>query len=121
MYIYSILAYVANAFTGANLLYDASQTAIPFDNVDEELLRQPQLRWQSADIGRFTIFFWSISSIIDIITFCIMWFVFGANSVENKTLFQSGWFVVGVLTQTLIVYMISTKKFLFCKAVQQHL
>jgi len=55
-----------------NLLYDVSQTAIPFDNVDEELLRQPQ-RWQPGDIGRFMVFFGPISSIFDIITFCMMW------------------------------------------------
>jgi len=98
-----------------NLLYDVSQTAIPFDNVDEELLRQPQ-RWQPGDIGRFMVFFGPISSIFDIITFCMMWFVFGANSVENQTLFQSGWFVVGLLTQTLIVHMIRTRKIPFLQS-----
>jgi Mg2+-importing ATPase len=47
-----------------NLLYDISQIAMPFDNVDDELLRQP-LRWKPGDIGRFMVFFGPISSIFD--------------------------------------------------------
>jgi Mg2+-importing ATPase len=95
-----------------NLLYDISQIAIPFDNVDEELLKSPQ-RWQPADVGRFMLFFGPISSIFDITTFVMMWFVFGANTPAEQTLFQSGWFVVGLLTQTLIVHMIRTPKLPF--------
>ncbi|MDR2000224.1 MAG: magnesium-translocating P-type ATPase, partial [Zoogloeaceae bacterium] len=74
-----------------NLLYDFSQVAIPFDNVDEELVKAPQ-RWNPADVGRFMLFFGPVSSIFDIITFCVMWFVFCANTPEQQTLFQSGWF-----------------------------
>ncbi|MES2402649.1 MAG: magnesium-translocating P-type ATPase [Pseudomonadota bacterium] len=92
-----------------NLLYDISQTAIPFDNVDADLVRQP-LRWNPDDIGRFMVYFGPISSVFDITTFAVMWFVFKANTVEHQTLFQSGWFVVGLLTQTLIVHMIRTPK-----------
>jgi len=98
-----------------NLLYDISQIAIPFDNVDEELLKKPQ-RWQPADVGRFMMFFGPISSIFDITTFAVMWYVFGANSPEHQTLFQSGWFVVGLLTQTLIVHMIRTPKIPFLQS-----
>jgi len=95
-----------------NMLYDISQIAIPFDNVDEELLRQPQ-RWQPTDIGRFMVFFGPISSIFDITTYLMMWFVFGANTPEAQTLFQSGWFIVGLLTQTLIVHLIRSPKIPF--------
>ena len=91
-----------------NLLYDLSQIAIPFDNVDDELVRQP-LRWNPADLGRFMVFFGPISSLFDILTFALMWFVFAANTPEQQTLFQSGWFVIGLLTQTLIVHMIDRK------------
>ena len=98
-----------------NLLYDISQIAIPFDNVDAELLKQPQ-RWQPGDIGRFMVFFGPISSVFDITTFAMMWFVFGAQSPEQQTLFQSGWFVVGLLTQTLIVHMIRTSKIPFIQS-----
>lgn len=98
-----------------NLLYDISQIAIPFDNVDEEQVRLPQ-RWQPGDIGRFMVFFGPISSIFDITTFALMWFVFSANSPEEQTLFRSGWFVVGLLTQTLIVHMIRTPKIPFVQS-----
>jgi len=95
-----------------NLLYDVSQVAIPFDNVDTELLKTP-LVWNPGEIGRFMVFFGPISSVFDIATFLLMWFVFQANSVADATLFQSGWFVVGLLTQTLIVHMIRTPKLPF--------
>ncbi|MFJ7885454.1 magnesium-translocating P-type ATPase [Pseudomonas sp. NPDC096917] len=98
-----------------NLLYDVSQIAIPFDNVDDEMLKKPQ-RWQPADVGRFMLFFGPISSIFDILTFCLMWYVFKANTPEHQTLFQSGWFVVGLLTQTLIVHMIRTPKIPFLQS-----
>ncbi|MEO7030889.1 MAG: magnesium-translocating P-type ATPase [Herbaspirillum sp.] len=95
-----------------NLLYDISQIAIPFDNVDPEFLQQPQ-HWQAGDIGRFMVYFGPISSIFDIATFALMWFVFSANTPEHQTLFQSGWFVEGLLSQTLIVHMIRTRKIPF--------
>lgn len=98
-----------------NLLYDISQIAIPFDNVDEEMLSKPQ-RWQPADVGRFMLFFGPISSIFDISTFALMWYVFDANTPDHQTLFQSGWFVVGLLTQTLIVHMIRTPKLPFLQS-----
>jgi Mg2+-importing ATPase len=98
-----------------NLLYDISQFGIPFDNVDEELLKEPQ-RWNPDDIGRFMIFFGPISSIFDIATYCLMWFVFGANSAEHESLFQSGWFIEGLLSQTLIVHMIRTQKIPFIQS-----
>ncbi|MFO6063411.1 cation transporting ATPase C-terminal domain-containing protein, partial [Pseudomonas aeruginosa] len=55
-----------------NLLYDVSQVAIPFDNVDDEQIRKPQ-RWNPADLGRFMVFFGPISSIFDILSFGLMW------------------------------------------------
>jgi Mg2+-importing ATPase len=88
-----------------NLLYDISQIAIPFDNVDEEMLKQPQ-RWQPADVGRFMLFFGPISSIFDITTFALMWYVFDANTPDHQTL----------LTQTLIVHMIRTPKIPFLQS-----
>jgi Mg2+-importing ATPase len=62
------------------------------------------------------IFFGPISSIFDVLTFFVMWHVFGANSPAHQTLFQSGWFVEGLLTQTLIVHMIRTKKIPFIQS-----
>jgi Mg2+-importing ATPase len=98
-----------------NLLYDISQTGIPFDNVDPELLEKPQ-RWNPDDVGRFMICFGPLSSVFDISTFALMWFVFGANTPDQQTLFQSGWFVEGLLSQTLIVHMIRTRKIPFIQS-----
>lgn len=98
-----------------NLLYDISQIAIPFDHVDEELIAKPQ-RWQPEEVGRFMVVFGPISSIFDLLTFALMWFVFAANTPEQQSLFQSGWFVVGLLTQTLIVHMIRTAKIPFIQS-----
>ena len=98
-----------------NLLYDISQIAIPFDNVDEEMLRQP-LRWQPGDIGRFMVFFGPLSSVFDMLTFAMMWWVFGAQTPAQQTLFQSGWFVVSLLTQALIVHLIRSPKLPFIES-----
>jgi Mg2+-importing ATPase len=98
-----------------NLLYDISQTAIPFDNVDPELVQQPQ-RWRPDDIGRFMIVFGPVSSVFDICTFAVMWFVFGATTEAASPLFQAGWFLEGLATQTLIVHMIRTQKLPFIQS-----
>ncbi len=98
-----------------NLLYDISQTAVPFDSVDEEQLKKPQ-RWRPGDIGRFMVYFGPLSSLFDIITFLLMWYVFAANSVSAQTLFQSGWFVVGLVTQTMVVHMIRSPKIPFVQS-----
>ncbi len=98
-----------------NLLYDTSQIAIPFDHVDEELISQP-LVWNPDGIGRFMLYFGPLSSIFDLITFAVMWYVFKASTVEDQALFQSGWFVVGLLTQTLIVHMIRTPRLPFVES-----
>ena len=98
-----------------NLLYDISQTAIPFDHVDAELVALP-LKWNPADIGRFMLFFGPVSSVFDLSTFAVMWWVFKAQTVAQQGLFQSGWFVVGLLTQTLIVHMIRTPRLPFVES-----
>ncbi len=98
-----------------NLLYDISQTTIPWDTMDKSYLIKPR-KWDASDIGQFMVFIGPISSIFDITTFLVMWYVFAANSVEVQSLFQSGWFVVGLLTQTLIVHMIRTEKIPFIQS-----
>jgi P-type Mg2+ transporter len=91
-----------------NLLYDISQVSIPWDDVDRDYLKEPR-KWDATGLARFMVFIGPISSIFDIVTFVVMWHVFAANTVEKQSLFQSGWFVVGLLTQTLIVHMIRTQ------------
>ena len=92
-----------------NLLYDVSQIAIPFDNVDDEVVRLP-LKWKPDDIGRFMVFFGPLSSIFDLVAFAVMWYVFEANTVGRQSLFQSGWFILGLVSQTLIVHLIRTPR-----------
>jgi Mg2+-importing ATPase len=98
-----------------NLLYDISQIAIPWDRMDEEFLRQPR-PWRADTIATFMLCIGPISSIFDLITFWVLWHVFGANDVARQSLFQSGWFVVGLLTQTLIIHMIRTEKVPFLQS-----
>ncbi len=98
-----------------NLLYDVSQMAVPFDHVDEDYLSRPR-QWNTRGIGRFMLVIGPISSLFDGLTFALMWFVFAANSPERQALFQSGWFVEGLLSQTLIVHMIRTQKVPFLQS-----
>jgi Mg2+-importing ATPase len=109
-----------------NLLYDISQTTIPFDRVDREYLMKPR-KWDASGLSKFMIFVGPISSIFDITTYLLMFFVIGpmafggvsyflldsASQFEFAKLFQSGWFIEGLLSQTLIVHMIRTRKIPF--------
>ena len=95
-----------------NLMYDISQLALPWDKMDKEYLAKPR-KWDAKNIGRFMIWIGPTSSIFDITTFALMWYVFSANSVEMQTLFQSGWFIEGLLSQTLVVHMLRTRKIPF--------
>lgn len=98
-----------------NLLYDISQTTIPFDSMDTDYLRKPR-KWDASDLSRFMIFIGPISSIFDIITYLVMWYVFSCNTIDQQALFQSGWFIEGLLSQTLIVHMIRTRKIPFIQS-----
>lgn len=93
-----------------NLLYDFSQTAIPTDNVDEDYLAVPR-KWDIGNIFKFMVFIGPISSIFDYATFFTMLYVF--DSWNNPPLFQTGWFVESLLTQTLIIHIIRTAKIPF--------
>ena len=88
-----------------NLLYDFSQTAIPTDNVDDDYIAMPR-HWDIKNIFKFMIFIGPISSIFDYATYAMMLFVFDAWS--DPSLFQTGWFVESLLTQTLIIHIIRT-------------
>ncbi|WP_437613484.1 magnesium-translocating P-type ATPase [Erwinia sp. V71] len=95
-----------------NLIYDISQLALPWDKMDKAFVRKPR-KWDAKNIGRFMLCMGPISSIFDITTFALMWHVFGANSVDHQTLFQSGWFIEGLLSQTLVVHMLRTRQIPF--------
>jgi Mg2+-importing ATPase len=98
-----------------DLLYHLSQLSLPWDRLDREYLIKPR-KWEAGDIARFMIFVGPISSIFDMTTFALLWYVFGANSPEHQSLFQAGWFVEGLLSQTLIVHMIRTRKIPFIQS-----
>ncbi len=90
-----------------NLLYDFSQTTIPTDNVDREYLAVPR-RWDIGNILRFVLLIGPISSIFDYVTYFMM--LYGFNAWNKPALFQTGWFVESLLTQTLIIHIIRTAK-----------
>ncbi|WP_016675407.1 magnesium-translocating P-type ATPase, partial [Yersinia pestis] len=98
-----------------NLMYDISQLSLPWDKMDKEFLRKPR-KWDAKNIGRFMLWVGPTSSIFDITTYALMWFVFAANSVEHQALFQSGWFIEGLLSQTLVVHMLRTQKIPFIQS-----
>lgn len=94
-----------------NLLYDVSEMTIPTDTVDEELLARPS-QWDISLIRRFMSFFGPISSVYDFLTFAVMLRVFDAG----PTLFRSGWFVESLTTQTLVIFVIRTRRVPFFKS-----
>ncbi|PZS32351.1 MAG: magnesium-translocating P-type ATPase [Pseudonocardiales bacterium] len=94
-----------------NLLYDASQLAIPTDRVDPEQLQAPS-HWDIAFIRRFMVFFGPISSLFDFLTFALMLGAFHAGAA----LFQAGWFVESLATQTLVIFAIRTRRSPFTRS-----
>lgn len=121
-----------------NLIYDLSCTAIPWDNVDEEFLKIPR-RWDASSVGSFMIWIGPASSAFDFITYIFMYFVFcpifvtggvlynglpnhfsGARLMQMQTayiaMFQAGWFVESMWSQTLVIHMIRTPKIPFIQS-----
>ena len=96
-----------------NLLYDFSQTTIPTDNVDDEYIAAPR-RWDIGNITKFMLCLGPISSIFDYVTYGTLLFAF--NAWTNPSLFQTGWFVELLLTQTLIIHIIRTAKIPFLQS-----
>ena len=117
-----------------NLIYDLSCTAIPWDNVDTEFLKVPR-KWEADSIGKFMLWVGPTSSIFDITTYLLMYFVicpiFVSNGVlynsipiDNEALratyeamFQTGWFIESMWTQTLVIHMIRTPKISFIQSI----
>jgi Mg2+-importing ATPase len=98
-----------------NLLCDFSQMGIPFDSVDKEYLEKPR-KWETDSIKTFMAFMGPLSSIFDILCFAVMWWAMKANTVELSSLFQSGWFVFGTVSQVLVIHMIRTAKIPFLQS-----
>ncbi|MGB7595421.1 MAG: cation transporting ATPase C-terminal domain-containing protein, partial [Erysipelotrichaceae bacterium] len=101
-----------------NLIYDISQTAIPWDNVDASYLLKAR-KWDAGSIKRFMLIVGPTSSVFDIATFLLLWFVFGYNKAGDPNLvrlFQTGWFIESLLSQTLIIHLIRTEKIPFIQS-----
>jgi Mg2+-importing ATPase len=105
-----------------NLLYDIGQTTIPTDAVDADQIEQPR-PWNIKALTRFILFIGPCSSIFDYTTYIMMLYVFGcwdtstaAHAAHSASLFQTGWFVESLLTQTLIIHIIRTNKIPFAQS-----
>ena len=98
-----------------NLLYDFSQVPIPIDAVDEEQVARPR-PWNIDEIKRFILFIGPISSIFDYTTFFVMLWVFNCWDPSRAAVFQTGWFVESLMTQTLIIHVIRTNKIPFIQS-----
>lgn len=98
-----------------NLLYDFSQAAIPTDDVDPEYLDRPR-RWEIKNIARFMLFFGPISSAFDYVTYFVLYYTFGASTPAMGPLFQTGWFVESLLSQTLVIHIIRTARIPFIES-----
>jgi len=98
-----------------NLLYDFSQVPIPTDNVDPEQVASPR-PWDISGIARYIVAIGPISSIFDYTTYAVMYWVFGAQTPAQAALFQTGWFVESLMTQTLIIHVIRTGKVPFLES-----
>jgi len=106
-----------------NLLYDISQTAIPTDEVDPEQVALPR-PWDIRSLTRFIFFIGPCSSVFDYTTYLMMLYVFNCWDVStpgaaahSESLFQTGWFVESLLTQTLIIHIIRTNRIPFLQSV----
>ena len=95
-----------------NMLYDFSQVPIPTDLVDEEQVAHPR-PWNIGEIRRFILWIGPISSIFDYTTFFVMLYLFKCWDPSRAPLFQTGWFVESLMTQTLIIHIIRTNKIPF--------
>ncbi len=98
-----------------NMLYDFSQVPIPTDAVDEEQVARPR-PWNIGEIRRFILCIGPISSIFDYTTFFIMLYLFQCWDPSRAPLFQTGWFVESLMTQTLIIHIIRTNKIPFLQS-----
>lgn len=113
-----------------NLIYDLSCTAIPWDNVDEEYLKVPR-KWDASSVGRFMVWIGPTSSTFDITTYLLMYFVIcpmmcggllfhqisdPAMQTFYIAIFQAGWFIESMWSQTLVIHMIRTEKIPFIQS-----
>lgn len=110
-----------------NLVYDLSCIALPFDNVDSEFLKKPRI-WSASSITRFMAWIGPISSVFDILTYLILYFIVvpmitgggyhhdSATATHFVTLFQTGWFIESMWSQTMVIHMLRSPKLPFVQS-----
>ncbi|WP_075643834.1 magnesium-translocating P-type ATPase [Paraburkholderia monticola] len=103
-----------------NLIYDLSQMFLPWDRMDPDFVKKPR-KWDAGNIGRFMVWLGPTSSVFDITTFVLMWTVFGAGAAfqlhgGGQAIMNSGWFIEGLVSQTLVVHMLRTRRIPFIQS-----
>ncbi|KAI6692126.1 hypothetical protein NL676_019836 [Syzygium grande] len=95
-----------------NFLYSVGQIAIPWDKMEEDYVKTPQ-RWSQKGLPMFILWNGPVCTVCDVITLLFLWFYYRADVVDTEDFFRSGWFVEGLLMQTLIIHLIRTEKIPF--------
>lgn len=103
-----------------DFIYDISQLALPYDNVDKEFLQKPK-KWNTKGISKFMKIMGITSSLIDILAFIIFWFILGYNNVSQDSYFQTAWFVTCLATELMIIYSVRSSKNTFMKDASPYL
>ena len=98
-----------------NILNDFAQLGMPFDNVEQEYIEKPK-KWDVKSIKRFMLSFGLLSTVLDILCFLVLWYVFKFNTIELAAYFQCGWFMFGIISQTFVIHTIRTSKIPFIQA-----
>ena len=92
-----------------NILNDFAQLGMPFDHVEDESIRLPK-KWNIPGIKKFMVIFGLLSTVLDVLCFLVLWFVYGYNNESLAGFFQNGWFMFGVISQTVVIHTIRTPK-----------
>lgn len=103
-----------------DFIYDISQLALPYDNVDKKFLQKPK-KWNTKGISKFMKIMGITSSLIDILAFIIFWFILGYNNVSQASYFQTAWFVTCLATELMIIYSVRSSKNTFMKDASPYL
>ena len=98
-----------------NILNDFAQLGMPFDNVEPEYVEKPK-KWNVTGIRKFMVYFGLLSTVLDVLCFGVLWFVFRYDNQSVAELFQCGWFMFGVISQTMVIHTIRTHKIPFIGA-----
>ena len=95
-----------------NLLNDFAQLGMPFDHVESKYIEKPK-KWDLGGVKGFMVSFGLLSTVLDVLCFLVLWFIFGYNNPDMAGYFQCGWFMFGVISQTMVIHTIRTPKLPF--------